>query len=168
MPVNLLVTQIWWARATGYAALGALLLSQAMAALARLGWISGKAHLRWRRRWGILSALLASVHLATMYQTFLGRQLLAAARETPWIQLGLSSWGLLLLLWLTSYAPLVRLLRVRYWTHLHRLAYLASLLAVLHGLLAPWSDPLLSLAGLVLLLALWSLRIRLSLPILKR
>ena len=168
MPVNPIVQEVWNARFSGYAALAALLLSQAMSPLRRLGLVSALTHLRWRRRWGILAALLASVHGLLQWLTYLRGGLRDSARETLWLQFGLVSWALLLALWLTSYPKLVRWLRVRHWRELHWLAYVATWWAGLHVLLAPWSDPRLGLVILMFTVLLQFLRWIKFPPILKR
>ncbi|MBS2039231.1 ferric reductase-like transmembrane domain-containing protein [bacterium] len=163
-----IVQQIWACRLSGYAALLLLLGSQSLGAGRRLGWVSPKIHLRWRRRLGIYSALMASLHLFIAWRTFLSGWLVDALRETPWTQIGLVAWCILLLLWLTSYPRLVRLLRVHSWSGLHKLAYPATALALLHALLAPWSEPRIHLGLLILWTGLLGLRMLPWRPILKR
>ncbi|MFN8611275.1 MAG: ferric reductase-like transmembrane domain-containing protein [Vulcanimicrobiota bacterium] len=163
-----ILTQVWICRVSGYVALLLLLSSQSMAAARRLGWARPKTHLVWRRRLGIWAAALASLHVLLAWRTFLAGWLLGSLRETSWTQLGLASWSILLLLWLTSYPPVVRFLRVGSWSGLHRLAYAATALALLHALLAPWSDPRLHCSFLIFWLVALGLRILPRKPILKR
>lgn len=160
--------QMWLCRLSGYAALLLLLGSQSLAPARRLGRVSAKTQLRWRRRLGIYAALFASLHLLIAWRTFLGGWLLEPLRETIWTQLGLAAWCLLLLLWLTSYPRMVRLLRIHSWTNLHKLAYAATALALLHALLAPWSNPQIHLGLLIFWSGLLVLRILPLPPILKR
>ena len=159
--------QLWLCRSSGYLALLLLFASQSLAPMRGLGWVGAKFHLVWRRRCGIGAALAASLHLALGWVAFLARNFWAPLRETPWIQLGLVAWILLLLLWLTSYPRLVKLLRVGHWRNLHRLAMVALLWALLHCVLAPWSDPRVSLMLFVCYWVLLGLRFVKFKPILK-
>ena len=162
------LTQVWLCRISGYLAILFLLGSQSMSALRRLGWVSAKSHLLWRRRLGVYSAGLASLHVLIVWRTLLVGYYFYPFRETSWAQLGLGAWLLLLLLWLTSYPRLVRRLRVGAWRNLHRLAYLATLLGLAHALLAPWSDPRIHLVFLTLFTLMLILRVLPWPSILKR
>lgn len=162
------VAQVWLCRVSGYLGLLLLLCSQSMAVARRLGWISAKNHILWRRRLGINAACLSSLHVFIVWRTLLAGYILAPFRETPWIMWGLGAWLVLLLLWFTSYPRVVRLLRVTHWRQLHRLAYPATLMAVLHVLLAPWSNPRIHLGFLILFGGMIGLRILPFQPILKR
>jgi len=152
------MNQLWVCQISGYCALLSLLASQAMAPLERLGRVSRKTYLRWRRRLGISAAVLASLHAVLVWRTLFGGNAVDPFRETQWAQLGLAAWVLLLILWLTSYSAVVRRLRLKHWAQLHRLAYVAALLALLHGLLAPWSNVYLQLALLSFFLLSVALR----------
>ena len=162
------MAQLWLCRISGYLAILLLLASQSMAPAQRLGWLPSQAYLRWRRRLGIHSAWLASVHVLVAWRTLLAGYFLPAFRETCWTQLGLGAWLILLALWLTSYARVVRRLRVVAWRSLHRLAYAATLLAILHALLAPWSNPWVHLAFLTYFCLIIILRLLPVKAILKR
>ncbi|MBX3170339.1 MAG: ferric reductase-like transmembrane domain-containing protein [Candidatus Eremiobacteraeota bacterium] len=152
------MTQLWLCQMSGYLALFCLLSSQAMAPLERLRRISRKTYLRWRRRLGITAAMLASLHTLIVWRTLFGGNAVDPFRETQWAQLGLAAWVLLLFLWLTSYSPVVRRLRIKNWSSLHRLAYAATFLALLHGLLAPWSNIYIQLGLLIFFLLSVALR----------
>jgi len=139
-----------------------------MALARRFGGISAQNHILWRRRLGINAACLSSLHALIAWRTLLAGYVLAPFRETLWITWGLGAWLVLLLLWLTSYPRWVRWLRVTQWQQLHRLAYPAALMAVLHALLAPWSNPRIHLGLLILFSGMIGLRILHFRLILKR
>lgn len=151
-----IVTEVGLAQVTGYAALSCLIVSQSL----RWARPSFKGYLIWRRRLGINSAFLASLHLLFAWRTFLPGHFLEGFRRTPWIQFGLVSWVLLSALWLTSYPWLTQRLRIANWRNLHRLAYVASFWGITHALIAPWSlspVPWIFLSLFCLNCALWGL-----------
>jgi len=113
---------------------------------------------QWRRALGISAALAALAHLAIGLGGPL-RESLGALWSWPTYRAGTLATAVLTLLLLTSFPAVVRRLRVRVWKPLHRLAYVAGALTLLHLLrlpFAPLVGVLLFGAALVLLL-LWRL-----------
>ncbi|MCA9796915.1 MAG: ferric reductase-like transmembrane domain-containing protein [Candidatus Eremiobacteraeota bacterium] len=137
---------VWQARWTGYGSLSLLLLSLAMRPAAELGLVSPASRVRWRREFGIGAAGLATIHLVLVQSGFLQGQFWFFLADTAWLQVGAAALVVLWCLWFTSYPVLVRAVKLKNWVALHRLAYLAGLLAVIHASLCPWSDPRLILA----------------------
>ena len=157
---------------TGDWALWILLGALAVTPLRRLHRSLG-ALARFRRMVGLYAFFYASLHLATYLFLFSGFDLPGALQalqhghpaslwklwEAAWptilgdlkrrrfVQVGLFSWGILLLLALTSPQAALRWLGGRRWRALHRLVYLAAVAAVIHfwwlvktGNRAPWRD----------------------------
>lgn len=118
--------------ATGDWALRLLLLGLAITPLRHL---LGQAWpVRFRRLVGLYAFFYACLHLATYLALDLAGywpQFLEDVAKRPYITLGLAAWGLLLPLALTSTRGWMRRLGRR-WGQLHRLVYVAALLAVLH------------------------------------
>ncbi len=88
----------------------------------------------YRRMLGIYSFFYASLHLLVFVALYLAwdfGDLAAELRERPYITLGFLAWLLLLPLALTSTNAWRRRLK-RAWNRLHKLVYLAALIAVLH------------------------------------
>lgn len=88
----------------------------------------------YRRTFGLLCFGYASLHLATFFVLDLGLDpgsLAEEVRERPYVTLGLSAWLCLAPLAITSTRGWQRRLGRR-WASLHRLAYVAAALAVLH------------------------------------
>ena len=91
--------------------------------------------LRVRRMLGILAFLYASLHVATYVsidQFFDWEAITADLRKRPFIFAGFAAFVLLVPLALTSTNASVRRLGFARWKLLHRLAYVAPMLAVLH------------------------------------
>jgi methionine sulfoxide reductase heme-binding subunit len=140
---------------TGQWALRLLLATLAVTPLRRLG--GWPALLRYRRALGLWAFAYACIHLTIYLALDLGgywRQIFADIVERPFITVGMLAWLLLLPLAITSTRGMMRRLG-RHWQRLHRLAYLAAALAVLHFLWlvkADLREPLLyaSLLGLFL------------------
>lgn len=142
---------------TGEWALRLLLAALAVTPLRRLGGWAFVAP--WRRSLGLLAFAYASLHFATFLALDLGFDLSALGeevRERPYVTLGFTSLLLLTPLAVTSTRAWQRRLGRR-WLSLHRLVYVAAILAVLHFV---WlvkkdlSEPLVYgtvLAGLLLL-----------------
>ena len=128
---------------------------------------------RFRRLIGLYAFFYATLHLATYVFLFSGFDLpgaLAATRaghpsallvqarqvwpvilgdlkKRRFIQVGLVSWVVLLLLAVTSPAAVMRAMGGKNWQRLHRLIYLAAIAAVIHywwlvkaGVRSPWKD----------------------------
>jgi len=89
-----------------------------------------------RRALGITAAWLALLHGLLAYAGPLQARI-GAAFTTSHLVAGATALGVLLLLLLTSFGRVLRALRLRYWKELHRLAYVAAVLALQHLLLSP-------------------------------
>jgi sulfoxide reductase heme-binding subunit YedZ len=149
---------------TGDWALRLLLLSLAMTPLRRL--LGQPWPIRFRRLVGLYAFFYACLHLSIYLVLDLGgywTQIFEDIAKRPYITIGFSAWLLLLPLALTSTRGWIRRLGRR-WGQLHRLVYVAGVLAVLHFLWLVKSDlrePLVYAAVLALLLGLrlwWRLR----------
>lgn len=148
---------------TGTWALRLLLACLAMTPMRRL---TGSAlPLRFRRLLGLWAFAYACLHLATFVVLDLGGywpQLLEDIVKRPYITVGFAAWLLLVPLAATSTRGMMRRLGRR-WGQLHRLVYVAGVLAVLHFLWlvkADLREPLLYAAILAVLLGLRLLRRR--------
>ncbi|HJL15217.1 MAG TPA: ferric reductase-like transmembrane domain-containing protein, partial [Sandaracinaceae bacterium LLY-WYZ-13_1] len=132
--------ELYWTRASGWTALGALLCSLCATPVGRvLGRVRPRAERAvapWRRALGVTAAATASLHAGLALSTYLGGSLDPIA-DYPWLRGGALALAILWALWLTSYPRVVRALRVKLWKPLHRLAFVAALLALQHVLLAP-------------------------------
>lgn len=148
-------------RASGWGALVALAASLSASPLGRaLAYRTHRAgpHVAaFRRALGLTAAALATVHGALALGTYLDAEV-ELAWELAWTRAGLLAWLILAALAVTSSTRLVRLARVRAWKPLHRLAYVAGLLALQHVLLAPLASRGAALALLGATLALGALR----------
>lgn len=132
--------QLWSIRASGWLAAAALVLALSATPLGRLGARIATGERRrafvvlvpkLRRALGITSACLAIVHAVVAATTWLRPQL-ALIWEWAHLRAGLVALVILVLMLLTSFPPIVRALRVRWWKELHRLGYLAAVLVLLH------------------------------------
>lgn len=150
--------------ATGDWALRLLLLGLAMTPLRRL--LGQPWPLRFRRLVGLYAFFYACLHLATFLVLDLRGywpQIFDDIVKRPYITVGFTAWLLLLPMAITSTKGWMRRLGRR-WGQLHRLVYVAGVLAVLHFLWLVKSDlrePLLYAGILTLLLGLrlwWRLR----------
>ncbi|MFM2486621.1 protein-methionine-sulfoxide reductase heme-binding subunit MsrQ [Celerinatantimonas yamalensis] len=117
---------------TGFWALRFLLISLAVTPLARL------AKQRWlmvhRRMLGLFALFYGILHLLSYYQFILGGNLERLVSETikrPYILVGAPALLILILLGVTSTRGWMRRLG-RHWQQLHRLVYLALILAWIH------------------------------------
>ncbi|MBS7455801.1 sulfite oxidase heme-binding subunit YedZ [Coralloluteibacterium stylophorae] len=117
---------------TGLWALRMLLVSLAITPLRRLtgwpGWV------RFRRMLGLYAFFYASLHFATYLFLDLGglwAQILEDLTTRSYIIVGFGAWLILLALASTSTTRAIRRLGRR-WAQLHRLVYVAAVLAVLH------------------------------------
>jgi sulfoxide reductase heme-binding subunit YedZ len=146
--------------ATGDWALRFLLLCLAMTPLRRM--LGAPWPIRFRRLLGLYAFFYACLHLATYLVLDLGgfwTQIFADIAKRPYITVGFGAWLLLLPLAVTSTRGWMRRLGRR-WGQLHRLVYVAAVLAVLHFLWLVKSDlrePSIYAAVLALLLGarLW-------------
>lgn len=117
---------------TGQWALRLLLVSLSMTPLRRL---TGSGFwLRYRRLFGLWAFAYACLHLSVYLALDLGgywSQIFADIVKRPYITVGFTAWLLLMPLAATSTRAAMRRLGRR-WIVLHRLVYLAAMLAVLH------------------------------------
>lgn len=167
--------------------LGDLAITPVRRLLPSLGWL-----VRFRRMVGLYAFFYATLHLLTYVLLFSGYDMQAAVnglraghlaelwrqfaivwpsilddlKKRPFIQVGLLSWLLLLMLAATSPQRVLRWMGGKKWQALHRLVYVAAIAAVVHymwlvksGVRAPWKD-----AGVLIALML----IRIGLAIQKR
>lgn len=147
-------TWIGASRASGWVA--ATLLLGALAASPFGVSVDPSTVKRWRRALGISAALAALAHLAIGVGGPL-RDSLSVLWSWPTYRAGTLATAILALLFLTSFPALVRRLRFRVWKPLHRLAYVAGALTLLHLLRLPFAP----LVGVLLfgaaftLLLLW-------------
>lgn len=138
------------ARATGAAAITLLMTSLAMSPLARLlPAVWAVACRAARRRIGIAAALVALVHACLALPSYLAPLTLGPIASLPWLRHGAIALSILLVLLVTSFPALHRPLRVRAWSALHRLAYVAALFAALHALAVPFGSVRLGIAALL-------------------
>jgi DMSO/TMAO reductase YedYZ heme-binding membrane subunit len=146
-------------RGTGWLALAALLLSLMPfgRVAARFGHDRSALLPVARRALGMASAWLALIHAALALTTAL-RWNWAALLSWPHLRAGLTALGALTVLLVTSFGAVVTRLRLRTWKELHRLSYVAALLALQHVLLSPFAPRTLTLALFGSLLALGGLR----------
>lgn len=151
---------------TGESGLRLLLLSLTVTPLRRLfGW-SALAPLR--RTLGLAAFVYACLHLLTwaaLEHALDGAAILEDVTERPYVMAGLGAFALLSPLALTSTRRWMKRLGPR-WVRLHRLVYLAAILAVVHHfwlVKADYGPPLVHAAWLAALLGariLWWLRSR--------
>ena len=90
--------------------------------------------MRFRRMMGLFAFFYASLHLSAyvgLDQSFSWGYILEDVPKSPYILVGLSAFVLLLPLALTSTRRMIQRLG-RNWQRLHRLVYVAALLAVVH------------------------------------
>lgn len=126
-----------------------------------LGWGLDRALVkRWRRALGVGAAAMALAHLGLALAGPL-RDALAALWAWPTYRAGLLATLVLVLLAITSHPATAR--RVRVWKPLHRLAYAAGALVLLHLLRLPFASVVgVTFFGSALgLLLLWRLALRL-------
>ena len=149
-------------------ALRFLLLTLALTPMRLLfGWTFQQ---RFRRMIGLFAFFYASLHL-TVYvvldQSLSWQQIVEEVPQSPYIIVGLITWLLLFSLAITSTRGMARRLG-RNWQRLHRLVYLAAVLAVIHFF---WltkedlSEPMIYAAVLLFLLSIrlfcWRKKIKL-------
>jgi sulfoxide reductase heme-binding subunit YedZ len=122
-----------------------------------LGW---KWPLRVRRMLGLFAFFYASLHLTTYVAVDQGLDLASIGKDIVkrrFVTVGFAAWCCLLPLAVTSTQGWVKRLGFRRWKALHRLAYLAAVLAIFHFV---WRfktalvEPLIAAATLFVLLAI--------------
>ena len=118
-----------------------------------------------RRALGIASAVLATLHAfvsASQLHDF-SRGGFGWLLDTAFVRWGLTGLLILLALLLTSFPKVVRMVHLRGWKELHRLAYVALACATMHCLLSPFAPRVWILALLAWAACLASLRLVLRL-----
>ncbi len=129
-------------RYAGWLALGLLLCALCVTPLTRLiaDDARGRRLGRMRRALGIAAACAALAHSA------FALTVLGVSPRLVWswshLRAGAAASAILLLLLVTSFPRLVRALHLHAWKELHRLVYVAALLALLHILLSPFAPRL--------------------------
>ncbi len=156
--------ELWWLRVTGYTALGALFLSLLMTPVALLCTrLLPQCHnpvvwIAFRRSLGMSAAWLGGMHACVALATYLeGSWPLVVA--APYLRAGLTALMILLALLITSFPALVRILHLRFWKQLHRLAYIAVLFLFQHLMQAPFALRWLTVLLFSCLVLLGSLRV---------
>ena len=150
---------LWLTRGTGWCALGALMLALSATPAGRIARglrappVFTRRVAAMRRAFGITAAGLALLHAGIALGGYLDGSWQAVI-SWPYLRAGLSALLILVPLLLTSFPALVRRLRVRLWKPLHRLAYVAALLALEHVLLSPFAPRALTLTLFAALLVL--------------
>ena len=152
---------------TGVTALTFLVITLTVTPLRRLtGW---NELIRLRRMLGLFGFFYACLHLSTwvvLDQFFDVRAMIADVVKRPWITMGMTTFTLLVPLAITSNAAMIRILGGRRWQLLHRLAYVATVTAVIHFwwvVKADFREPrlwALALSALFGFRARWTLRER--------
>jgi methionine sulfoxide reductase heme-binding subunit len=125
-------------------------------------WTGWSVLLRMRRMLGLYTFFYASLHLVAFLQLFTGweaRTFLLEVVDRPYVTLGMAAWALFLPLAVTSTRRFQRRLG-RNWARLHRLVYLAAVLACLHLVWLARSDVGEALVHSIIVAALllWRLR----------
>jgi DMSO/TMAO reductase YedYZ heme-binding membrane subunit len=147
-PSWLVARELMRSRGTGWVALVALLLSLSCTPVARLAARFGYDRIRAlgiaRRALGMASAWLALLHAGLALATSLQWNF-TALLHWPHLRAGLTALGLLLVLLATSFSTIVVRLRLAFFKELHRLGYVAALLAMQHMLLSPFAPRTLTL-----------------------
>ena len=148
---------------TGEWALRGLAITLLATPLAQRGW---RSLFQYRRMVGLTVFLYVSLHLLLFSQVYVGWEvalLLEELNERPYVLVGFAAWCMLVPLAMTSFNSARRRLG-RHWRLLHRLIYLATILAWLHLFWLSRSDVGEALAYGVIFMALlgWRLRRRLA------
>jgi sulfoxide reductase heme-binding subunit YedZ len=149
--------------ATGGAALTLLLASLACSPIARVTTPEWSVALRSaRRRLGIASAVVAAAHACLALPSYVTPLTLTPIATLPWLRHGAIALSILAALAITSFPRLTGVLRVRAWSALHRLAYVAAILGALHALAVPFGSVRIGLLALAIVAVLLAVRICLS------
>jgi len=138
------------ARGLGYLAF--VLLSAALCVSPLRRWLPESSTLR--RALGLAAASAALFHAEVgLWSSPLG---VGEQLADPQLRFGFAGLALLGALAVTSFPAVVTWMRLRSWKELHRLAYIAWLCALLHGLLSPyaWMRGLCAIAAVTLTLGL--------------
>ncbi|CAA0097370.1 Protein-methionine-sulfoxide reductase heme-binding subunit MsrQ [Halioglobus japonicus] len=105
-------------------------------------WTGWPGVMKWRRTLGLFAFFYGCIHFVSFLQFYIGWDAAALGEELaerPYITLGFGAWILMLPLAVTSTRKMQQRLRGN-WRRLHRLVYLAALLACLHLLWQARSD----------------------------
>ncbi len=119
--------------------------------------------LRIRRMLGLFAFFYASLHMLTYVAVDRAGELATILQDLlkrPFIGLGFLAWLTLVPLAVTSTSGMVKRLGFKRWQRLHRLAYLAALLAVLHFVLRVKKDLSEPLAYGLVMASLLAVRVR--------
>lgn len=146
-------------RALGEWALRFLFLSLAVTPLLR---VSGINLVKYRRALGLSALLLAVLHVgvyAVLVQALDIQLIIEDLYKRPYITLGMVSFVLLVALGLTSNSTSIKRLGASAWQKLHKLAYPAAVLAVLHFFLIIKAWPVEPLIYGAILAVLFALRL---------
>lgn len=138
------------ARALGYLAFAWLSAALCVSPFAR--WVRESSKLR--RALGLAAASAALLHAEVgLWSSPLS---VREQLDDPQLRFGFGALAVLGILAVTSFPGAVATLRLRSWKELHRLAYVAWICALLHGLLSPyaWIRGLFAIAAIVLALGL--------------
>lgn len=117
--------------------------------------------MRIRRLLGLCAFFYASLHLLTYVLLDRAgelRTLLEDLAKRPFVTVGFMAWLMLVPLALTSSDRMVKRLGFRHWKQLHRLSYVAALLAVVHFVLRVKKDASEPLAYGIVLVGLLGVR----------
>lgn len=120
-------------RATGDWTLRLLCLTLAVTPLRK--WLGLPVLARFRRMLGLFTFAYALLHLLCYAGFDMGLDVADMASDVaqrPFILVGMGTFTVLLALAVTSFQPFIRWLGGRNWQRLHRLVYLAAMLALLH------------------------------------
>lgn len=155
--------ELWWIRASGYTALGALFISLSATPLAKLSARLGASAVvaagpAVRRSFGIAAAVWATGHALATVLTYLDGAW-QAIWTWPYVRAGFVAWAILLPLLVTSFPWLTVRLRVRWWKPLHRLVYAAPLFLLLHLLQSPFAPRRRTIVLFTVLLLVATLRL---------
>lgn len=124
--------------------------------LMRWNWLA-----KYRRMIGLYALFYAVLHVLA-FLTFIlewnGARILEELLERPYIIVGALAFAILIPLGITSYAPLMRRMG-KHWVRLHRLVYLAGVLALVHIVWQVRSDYTEAVVYGVILMFLFAVRI---------
>lgn len=163
MPYDM-ARELWLIQATGYTALGALFVALLITPTLRLvRYVTAKnlnvvVWTAFRRSFGISAACFACAHAALTLTTYLQGSW-PFILTSPYLRAGLTTLTILIVLLLTSFPKITRLLHIRLWKQLHRLSYIAALLLFQHLMQSPFASRQLVIVLFVGLVLFGSLRL---------
>ncbi len=137
--------ELWLIQATGYTALGALFVALLITPTLRLLRYATAINLNvvvwtaFQRSFGISAACFASVHAALTLTTYLQGSW-PFILTSPYLRAGVTTLMILIVLLLTSFPKITRLLHIHLWKQLHRLSYIAALLLFQHLMQSPFAS----------------------------